>query len=115
MNIKIILLAFAFVESSNNPNAIGDSGLAYGKYQFHFARWVECGGTQKEWKNCSSARQDEIMLNEIKKVQTLLKLPKYKEIDFIQALATYHNNGHIKREETSYVKKIKIRLKEMGY
>ena len=31
----------AFIESSNNPKAIGDGGLARGMFQFHRAAWTD--------------------------------------------------------------------------
>ena len=112
MSIKVLLLVFALVESSNNPQAIGDNGLAWGKFQFHKARWVECGGTLAEYGKASETRQDEIFLNEAKKVEKLLKTAKYKRIDYVTALSTYHNNGHIKNEQTPYVKKIKKQIEK---
>jgi cell division protease FtsH len=40
-----------------------------------------------------------------------LKKDKYKHIDFVTALASYHNNGHIRNEETKYVLKIRKALR----
>lgn len=101
--------AFSFVESSHRVQVFGDKGLAWGKYQFHKARYAELGG--KNWGSADEAEQDRVFLKEMAVVRRLLKKDKYKHIDFVTALATYHNNGHIRNEETKYVLKIRKALR----
>ena len=42
-----MLQAVAFVESTNNPQAIGDSGLARGMYQMHKPAWEQVSASRK--------------------------------------------------------------------
>lgn len=119
MNLKLLLLAFALIESSHNPYAIGDNGKAKGLYQFHIARWIECGGTKENWGTPNKAIQDQIMINEI---MICLKQYKHKKmwekgISPLEAITTYHNSGHI-RSGTAYTEKVSKelkRLESMGY
>jgi len=45
---KIMLDAVATIESSNNPRAVGDSGRALGKYQFHEIAWNQVTKMREE-------------------------------------------------------------------
>ena len=87
-----LLKSFAFVESSNRPQILGDSGKAWGLFQFHKARYLELGGNN--WGSANVFEQQRVMLKEISIVRAKNKS------DLIQALATYHNLGHIEYRET---------------
>ena len=50
-----ILSKFAFIESSNRPNCIGDGGAARGLYQMHLPAVIDCGGTRADWLNLTNA------------------------------------------------------------
>lgn len=98
-----LILAFAHVESGFVINATGDKGEAYGLFQFHKARWLECGGTEDNWKKSDTKTQVKIM---IKALNSYCK----KNIDGVEAvrwMATSHNIGHGVDEDTLYVKKIR--------
>ena len=101
-----LIKAFSRVESSDNWRAIGDrvgtKYYAYGLFQFHFARYVELGG--KNWGSAGEEEQIRVFKKEIELVR------KKSKIDFVRALATYHNLGHISNIETTYVKKIRREL-----
>jgi len=104
--------AFSYVESSNRVHVWGDNGKAYGLYQFHIARWMECGGKRSEFGNAPAWRQTQIFFTEINRCFDQYERKRLWEngITPTQALATYHNNGSIKGCETEYVRKIKNRL-----
>jgi len=40
-NYSSLLKAIRMVESDDNPNAIGDNGLALGAYQIHYSYWFD--------------------------------------------------------------------------
>jgi hypothetical protein len=103
-----VLRAFSFVESRHRVQIVGDNGLAWGKFQFHKARYTELGG--KNWGAADEIEQNRVMLKEVGIVRRLLTKDKYKNVEFVTALATYHNLGHIENKETKYVKKIKAAL-----
>ena len=42
-----LIHAVGFVESNNNPNAIGDSGAANGSFQMHRPAWSDCSAWLK--------------------------------------------------------------------
>jgi len=42
-----LIHAVGFVESNNNPNAIGDSGAANGSFQMHRPAWADCSAWLK--------------------------------------------------------------------
>lgn len=105
-----IMRAFSFVESGHCMQVFGDKGLAWGKYQFHKARYAELGG--QNWGSANEQEQDRVFAKEIIVVRRLLQKDKYKHIDFVTALATYHNNGHIRNEQTKYVLKIYKAIRE---
>ena len=98
-----LIIAFAKVESSFDANASGDGGKAYGLYQFHKDRWLECGGTEKNWKNADVEIQTKIMITALNKYCKSNK----KEVDYIRWMATSHNIGHGIDKETDYVKKVR--------
>lgn len=105
-----IIKAFSFVESTHRVQIMGDGGAAWGKFQFHKARYAELGG--QNWGSANEQEQDRVFANEIIVVRRLLQKDKYKHIDFVTALATYHNNGHIRNEQTKYVLKIYKAIRE---
>lgn len=105
--IDELLPAFAQVESSNRAQVWGDNGKAYGLYQFHLPRWLECGGTHAEFGNTSALRQTIIMRVALTRYHNYAKR---RGLNFVQVAATMHNIGHYVPTETRYVKKIKKEL-----
>lgn len=89
-------LAIAKVESSFKPNASGDDDKAYGLFQFHHDRWLECGGTDDNWKKASIETQCRVMKTQYERAKT----------ENIVEFLNYHNLGHKSKEITKYVRKI---------
>lgn len=107
-----LITAFALVESSGREHVKGDKGKAWGLYQFHRARWEECGGNPKEWGKADKKEQTRVMINALNKYAKQYKRKK-PDTDFITWCATYHNNGHGRTVKTKYVKKVKTTLKKV--
>jgi len=99
LDVKRLMKTFALIESSNNPNAIGDGGKAYGLYQFHLARWLECGGTKENWRRATRTEQDKIM-------RTALTRYLARTSDLTK-IANYHNMGNPSSKVTLYTRKFR--------
>ncbi len=90
--------AVAWRESSRDlkPKGSNDNGRAFGLYQFHKARWGECGGDLREWGVASAKVQTEVMLRSIGKVKKLAKKRglRLTTEQFVICVSRYHNIGH---------------------
>ena len=95
-----LLKIFEDKESSGNPQAIGDNGKAWGLFQFHKARWIECGGKLKDYRIVGRVEQERVMKNALKKYSNFPKgLTEKQKIYWI---ANWHNIGHGSLKETKY-------------
>jgi hypothetical protein len=100
-----LILAFAKVESSCNPRAIGDNGQARGLFQFHKLRWDEFS-SKNDYYTADSEVQIQVM---VKALNHYYKKKKAATCPIVWA-GTYHNNGHGKVKATDYTRKLKKTL-----
>ena len=109
--INRLLPALAWVESKNDPNAIGDGGAAIGIYQIHRVYWQDAvdfdkslGGSYKDCFNPEYAKRV---------VRAYLK--RYGSTNAtVEQLARIHNGGpkgYTKRATIKYWKKIQKEMK----
>lgn len=89
-----MLRAFRCLESSDNYAAIGDRGLAWGAYQFHRARWSECGGRADEWGRADCVAQDRVMSQALRKYMRAGLRRGLCGDELLWWTANYHNVGH---------------------
>lgn len=97
------------VESNGDYNAVGDNGKAWGAYQFHIARWLECCGENSEWgmRSTPHTRQDEVAETAMLKYHANALAKKQKsEAAVVTWMANYHNLGHGSTRKTRYVQKV---------
>lgn len=118
MNWAILLAALVAVESSGDPNAIGDNGLAYGCLQLHAAyvqdaaQWAEEAWKHEDAFNPATAEQ--IVWAYMARYATEKRLgrePTYQDI------ARIHNggpNGFKKAATDGYWLKVKKELAKRG-
>jgi hypothetical protein len=99
-----VIAAFAEVESSGRPFITGDHGKAWGLFQFHIGRWVECGGRRSEWGVASPARQTEVMLRAVNKYAAWGI--RANAPDRLTWVANCHNLGHGSTTLTPYARKV---------
>lgn len=118
MNWAILLAALVAVESSGNPDAVGDNGLAFGCLQLH-AAYVQdaaefAGETWKHEDAFNPATAEQIVRAYMARYATQKRLgrsPTYEDI------ARIHNggpNGHKKAATDSYWLKVKKKLEQLG-
>jgi len=91
--------SLAVVESSRRTQIKGDKGAAWGLFQFHRARWEECGGAPAEWGKAGARPQIRAMLKSIRGQRRLwrkhgLRLSVEQQIIWI---GRHHNIGHCKK------------------
>ncbi len=102
-----IVDAFAAVESSHrNLSPYDDCGsLAFGWFGFHKNRWQEFCKVKSSFGYAPTEQQVRVLILEL---DHACKLADKKGIkDYLLACATYHNNGHISKKDTEYVRKIR--------
>jgi len=118
MNWALLLTALIAVESSGDPNAIGDNGLAYGCLQLH-AGYVQdaaefAGKTWRHQDAFNPATAEQIVRAYMARYATQKRLgrsPTYEDI------ARIHNggpNGYKKAATDKYWNKVKINLARLG-
>lgn len=104
-----LIVSFSAVESSHKKDVLGDYDKkskeykAYGLFQFHKARWIECGGTKENYRNADIETQVRIMVNALNRYCKSNR----KGVECLRWMATSHNIGHGVDKETAYVKKIR--------
>jgi hypothetical protein len=114
-----ILDAFAMQESSRAARGINVPGDynekkdiygARGIWQFHKARWKECGGKLSEWGKASKEEQARVMLRALRKYACKSKWGNLTAEQKIIVAGRCHNNGHCKKSEknrhTSYTRSV---------
>ena len=118
MNWAILLAALIAVESSGDPDAVGDNGLAFGCLQLHAAyvqdaaQWAGEAWTHEDAFNLELARK--IVRAYMARYATekrLGKSPTYEDI------ARIHNggpNGFKKAATDGYWLKVKKELEQLG-
>ncbi len=97
-----ILDAFAMQESSRAAKGIhvpGDNGAAFGIWQFHRARWQECGGGPDLWGDASAKSQARVMLAAFRKYTRTSRWGKLTVEQQVIVAGRYHNRGHCKTSE----------------
>lgn len=97
-----ILDAFAMQESTRAAKGIhvpGDNGKAWGIWQFHKARWKECGGDPDLWGKAEAKVQAKIMLNALRKYTRNSRWGNLTVEEKIIVAGRYHNRGHCKTSE----------------
>ena len=114
----LLLAALIAVESSGDPNAIGDNGLAYGCLQLHSAyvqdaaEYARQDWTHEDAFDPETAKQ--IVRAYMARYATKKRLgrePTYSD------LARMHNgglNGHKKTATDKYWQKVKKKLEHLG-
>jgi hypothetical protein len=118
MNWPILLAALIAVESSGNPDAIGDNGLAYGCLQLH-AAYVQdaaefAGKTWRHEDAFNPATAEQIVRAYMARYATEKRLgrePTYQDI------ARMHNGGPAgwrKPATLPYWLKVKKKLEQLG-
>lgn len=118
MNWAVLLAALVAVESSGDPDAIGDNGLAYGCLQLH-AAYVQdaaefAGETWKHEDAFNPETSEQIVRAYMARYATQKRLgrsPTYEDI------ARIHNggpNGHKKAATDGYWLKVKKELAKRG-
>lgn len=113
-----LVAAFALVESSGNPKAVGDKGKARGLYQHHLDRWLEDGGTVQNWGNATALEQTRVMVRSLTRYS---RLARQAGIPRLVALAKMHNIGSLEAKMTpkrvklleAYVAKLNKSLAEL--
>lgn len=105
--VVAFLLAFAAVESAGNYAAVGDAGQAYGAYQFHRARWQECGGNPATFGRATAQEQDRVMRTALQRYERT----RPAHIAPVVWYGNCHNVGHGRDRETAYVRKLRQALK----
>lgn len=105
LDAAALLRAFAEVESSGRLHVRGDGGRAYGLYQFHRARWIECGGSAKTWGKASRAEQDAVMRTAIDRYLRAAIFSSPVEALVIWC-GRYHNIGHGGIDHNAYTRKL---------
>lgn len=94
--------AFAMQESSRAAKGIhvpGDDGRAWGIWQFHKARWEECGGDPDEWGTADAKGQTRVMLAAFRKYTRASRWGRLTDEQRIIVAGRYHNRGHCKTSE----------------
>lgn len=93
-----LINGIAWRESSRNlkPKGSNDNGKAFGLFQFHRARWEECGGNPDRWGKATAAKQVTAMLSGIKKQQRRAKREHWSmnEVRLVILVGRWHNTGH---------------------
>jgi len=88
----------AWRESSRRikPSGSNDSGLAFGLFQFHRARWEEMGGDPARWGTAAPKEQVAAMLATVRKCQQRAKREKWQMTParLVILVGRYHNRGH---------------------
>jgi hypothetical protein len=119
MNWAVLLAALIAVESSGDPNAIGDNGLAYGCLQLHAAyvqdaaQFAGENWTHEDAFNPETAKQIvRAYMARYAIERRLGRSPTYEDI------ARIHNggpNGFKKAATDGYWLKVKKELERMGF
>ena len=65
LDVPRLMRAFEDIESGGREQVRGDGGRAWGLFQFHRARWGECGGAPSDWGRAGRAEQERVMRNAI--------------------------------------------------
>ncbi len=97
-----ILDAFAMQESSRAARGIhvrGDNRFAWGIWQFHRARWLECGGKPSMWGKADAKAQAHVMLAAFRKYTRTSRWGKLTVEQQVIVAGRYHNRGHCKTSE----------------
>lgn len=102
MNSQKLLKIFEAKESSGKEQVYGDVGKAWGLFQFHKARWVECGGKLEDYGKVGRKEQERVMKNALIRYSKFPK--KFTEKEKIYWIANWHNVGHGTIKETKYAK-----------
>lgn len=89
-NVDLILPALAKVESSNNPNAVGDGGKAIGIYQIHWAYWKDATDHDKSIGGSYRDCFDPVYAEKIVRAYLARYAPKNATLE---QLARIHNGG----------------------
>ena len=89
-NVDLILPALATVESSNNPNAVGDKGKAIGIYQIHWAYWKDATDHDKSIGGSYRDCFDPVYAERIVRAYLARYAPKGATLE---QLARIHNGG----------------------
>jgi hypothetical protein len=119
---KRLISAIGYAESTHCSTAVGDqvknpgkrkdvvwrngkAYLAYGEWQNHLARWIEGGGTARNWKTASREVQLRVMTKNMNRYARSVpgRLSHDKAIIWI---ANFHNIGHGSLVETDYTRKV---------
>jgi hypothetical protein len=94
--------AFAMQESTRAAKGIhvpGDGGKAWGIWQFHKARWKECGGDPKLYGKADAKSQAKIMLKALRKYTRKSKWGNLTVEQKIIVAGRCHNIGHCKKSQ----------------
>ena len=97
-----VLDAFAMQESSRAARGIhvpGDDGKAWGVWQFHRARWQECGGALSSWGKAGAKTQARVMLAAYRKYTRASRWGSLSVEQRVIVAGRYHNRGHCKKSE----------------
>jgi|TARA_R100001480_G_C4627842_1_gene167419 soluble lytic murein transglycosylase-like protein len=118
MNLSLLIIALIAVESSGDPNAIGDNGLAYGCLQLHSAYVQDAAEyARQDWTHedaFNPATAEQIVRAYMARYATKKRLgrePTYSD------LARMHNggpNGSKKAATDKYWQKVKKKLEQLG-
>lgn len=113
-----LVAAFALVESSGNPQAVGDRGKARGLYQHHRDRWIEDGGAAGEWGKATPLEQTRVMVRSLTRYS---RLARKAGVPRLEAMAKMHCIGSLEAEMTpkrvqavkSYLIRLSAALQEL--
>lgn len=111
------ILALIMVESSGNPKAIGDGGLAYGALQLHKAYVQDAAEyANKPWTHQDAFDPDksiDIFKAYMARYATYERLGRAPTFEDIARIHNGGPNGYKKEATVKYWKKVEAKLKEL--
>ena len=103
------LAAMAFVESSFNPNAIGDHGNAVGIMQFHRGTFYDYA--PKDWHREDALQSMRIAIQYAKRGSRLWKF--MGKIPTVPRLWSHHNRGNVRGYNAEYASRCENALRRI--
>lgn len=102
------LVALALHESSGNPTAVGDFGMAVGLHQFHVPAWADCWGDPG---TCLVPRTDPLYSFRAA-IRYAGKVKRYVHCRRA-AMSSHHHLGHVNLHDEVYIAGVERKYQQL--